>query len=118
VKKTVILVLHAVVGWATCGSTIAMGRQVLPMETTLLIHAAVAPLAFAALTCLFFRRYPASSAWGVAFTMLGVVLGLDAFVVAPFLEHSYAMFASVLGTWLPFGAIFLASYLVGRARQR
>ena len=53
--------------------------------------------------------------FAVALTMLAVVVGLDALLVAPFLEHSYAMFGSVLGTWVPFASIFAASYLVGRA---
>jgi hypothetical protein len=43
---------------------------------------------------------------------------MDALVVAPFIEHSYAMFGSVLGTWVPFALIFAASYLVGRGARR
>ena len=118
-KKLTILVLYAVVGWAICGATITVGRQMLSMDVALLIHAAVAPLTFGVLTWLFFKWFPSSSALPVALTMLGVVVGLDAFVVAPFLERSYAMFRSVLGTWMPFASIFVASYLVGRAcRQR
>jgi drug/metabolite transporter superfamily protein YnfA len=112
------LILHALVGWAICGATIGVGRQVVSMNTTLLIHAAVAPLTFAVLTWRFFRRFRASSALAVALTMLGVVVGLDAFLVAPFFERSYAMFGSVLGTWLPFASIFAASYLVGGACKR
>ena len=42
--------------------------------------------------------------------MTGVVMALDVFVVAPLFEGSYAMFRSVIGTWLPFAAIFLASW--------
>jgi len=37
---------------------------------------------------------------------------LDASIIAPFAEKSFAMFASVLGTWIPFGLIFFATYLV------
>jgi hypothetical protein len=36
-----------------------------------------------------------------------------ALVVAPLFERSFAMFASVLGTWIPFALIFLSTYLVG-----
>ena len=38
---------------------------------------------------------------------------LDALVVAPFFEKSCAMFASVIGTWLPFVAIFAACWAAG-----
>ena len=42
--------------------------------------------------------------------MTGIVLALDAIVVAPLFERSFAMFRSVIGTWLPFAAIFFASW--------
>jgi len=45
---------------------------------------------------------------------LGVVVALDLFLVAPIFETSYAMFSSVLGTWIPFVLIFAATYLTGR----
>jgi hypothetical protein len=110
---------HAVVGWAICGSTIAVGRKVLSMPHTLLIHAIVAPLVFALLSMHFFRRYPTASPIGTSLGFVGIVAGLDAFVVAPLIEHSYAMFTSALGTWIPFTSIWLSSFLVGHAfRQR
>ena len=34
-------------------------------------------------------------------------------MVAPLFERSYAMFRSALGTWIPFVAIFLASWAAG-----
>ena len=55
---------HALVGWAICGTTIAVARQVLSMPNALLVHAIVAPLAFALLSMHFFRRYPAASPLG------------------------------------------------------
>jgi hypothetical protein len=38
---------------------------------------------------------------------------MDATIVAPVFEKSYAMFASILGTWLPFPSIFVATYFTG-----
>jgi hypothetical protein len=29
-------------------------------------------------------------------------------------ERSFAMFGSILGTWIPFGLIFITTYLTGR----
>jgi hypothetical protein len=42
-----------------------------------------------------------------------IVMLLDALVVAPFFERSYGMFRSVIGTWLPFVAIFAAAWAAG-----
>jgi hypothetical protein len=101
VTKNAALVGHAVVGWAVCGGTIAVGRQILSMATTLLVHAIVAPLVFALLSMHFFRRYPAASPLRTSLGFVGIVVALDAFVVAPLIERSYAMFTSPLGTWIP-----------------
>ena len=48
-----------------------------------------------------------------ALAITGLVMALDALVVAPVFERSYAMFRSVIGTWLPFALIFLAIWLAG-----
>jgi hypothetical protein len=37
----------------------------------------------------------------------------DAGLVAPVFEKSYAMFASVWGTWVPLASIFLAAFVAG-----
>ncbi len=112
--KTVSVVIHGVVGWAICGATVAVGRLVVSMQTTLIVHAVVAPLAFGLLTWHHFSDSPGSSPRSVALSMAGIVVGLDALFVAPVLERSYEMFRSVLGTWIPFGSILAASYLAGR----
>ncbi len=111
------VVIHALVGWAICGATVAVGRQVVSMQATLWIHAVVAPAAFALLTRHHFKRFPSSSAAKTALAMVAIVVGLDAGLVAPAIERSYAMFGSVLGTWVPFASILIASYGVGRVSR-
>jgi hypothetical protein len=119
VSRNAALVGHAVVGWAICGGTIALGRQLLSMTSTLIVHAIVAPVVFALLSAHFFRRYPDAAPLRTSLALVCIVVGLDGFVVAPLVEHSYAMFASPLGTWVPFASIWLAGFLVGQAsRQR
>jgi hypothetical protein len=49
-----------------------------------------------------------------AAAFLGVVVFLDLFLAAPVFEKNYAMFSSVLGTWIPFALIFGATYLAGQ----
>jgi len=112
------LVIRGVVGWAICGATIGVGRQIVSMGATLAIHALVAPLAFGLLTWDYFHRHPNSSAGRTAFMMLGIVIALDALVVAPFFERSYTMFRSIIGTWVPFALMLPSSYLVGRTAGR
>ncbi len=88
------------------------------MGLTLTIHAIVAPAAFGILTWRHTKAHPNTSAGSLALAMLGIVVGLDALLVAPFLERSYAMFRSVLGTWLPFALIFASTYVVARRTGR
>jgi hypothetical protein len=109
---------HALAGWLVCGATVGVGRLVLSLHATLVVHAVVAPLAFGLLAWHHTRRYPDSPPVATATAMLSIVVGLDALVVAPIFERSYAMFGSVLGTWLPFLLIFTAVYLVGRLAGR
>jgi len=113
VSRNAALVGHAVVGWAACGATIAIGRQWLSMSNVLIVHAVVAPLVFALLSMHLFQRYPEATPFKTSLVLVAIVIGLDAFVVAPMIERSYAMFTSPLGTWIPFASIWLASFIVG-----
>jgi len=38
---------------------------------------------------------------------------MDAGIVAPVFQRSYNMFLNPIGTWIPFGLIFLATYFTG-----
>jgi hypothetical protein len=88
--------------------------QSVSMPTVLIVHAIVAPIAFALLSWHFFRGHVDAPPLRTSPVMVGLVIGLDGLVVAPFIEHSYAMFANPLGTWIPFASIWLASFLTGR----
>ena len=104
----------AAIGWALCGATIAVGRAAASLRSALIAHAVAAPLIFAAASFVYFRGAPFTTPFQTAVIYTGLVIVLDLAVVATFIEKSYAMFASVLGTWLPFALIFGATYLVGR----
>jgi hypothetical protein len=114
VGKAAIIVAHAIVGWALCGAIIAIGRQIFSMQTTLVIHAIGAPLLFALLSFFYFKKFGFTTPLQTAIVVLAIVIGLDLFVVAMVFEKSFAMFASVLGTWIPFALIFAATYVTGR----
>jgi len=99
----------AVAGWAACGLTFAIGRAASGVEAAVAIHLAAAPFIGAAVTRLLWRhpRHPGVAATAV--TVAGTAALLDAILVAPFIERSYAMFASPAGTWIPLALILAAS---------
>jgi len=113
-KKIAILMIHALIGWGLCGAIIAVGRRLTTMENTLIIHAVGAPLIFVLLSLVYFKFFHFTSPLATALLFIAVVVFMDVFLVGLFLEKSFAMFASFLGTWLPFLLIFLATYFTGR----
>jgi hypothetical protein len=54
---------------------------------------------------------------GGVYVVRRIVIGMDFFVVALLIQRDFAMFRSVLGTWLPFGMIFLSMFIVGLVAQ-
>jgi hypothetical protein len=118
VRKGLVLTGYSIIGWGVCGATILLGRRFLSINTTLLVHAVVAPVAFGILAWLFFKKFSQASPAAVAAAMVGIVIALDALVVAPLFERSYAMFQSLIGTWIPFASILAAAYIVGRMVAR
>ena len=111
-------VAHAVLGWALCFATIGIGQAVTTMQTTLIVHAILAPLFFIGLSWLYFRRFPDASPLATAAAFVGPVMALDFFLVALVILRDLAMFGSVLGTWIPFASIFAATYLMGQFATR
>jgi hypothetical protein len=99
----------AVGGWIACGLVFALARAMFGVNAAVVIHLLAAPVIGATVTLLLWNhpRHP----WvaGTAATMAGAAALLDAIVVAPFLERSFAMFASLAGTWVPLALIFAAS---------
>ncbi len=117
-KQIVVIVVHAVIGWAACGMVMGIGRSVTTLENALVIQLIAAPIFFALISWFYFTRFSYASPLTTALIFMGFVIGMDAFLVAPVFEKSYAMFTSVIGTWLPFAFIFLSTYLTGMVIQR
>ncbi len=117
-KKTMILLIHAVIVWALCGATVGIGRSFFSMELTLIIHAVGAPIIAALVSLVYYRRFNHATPIQTASVFLLVVVVLDAGLVAPVFEKSYGMFKSVLGTWIPFALIFLSTYITGLTVNR
>ena len=113
-KKTVVIFAHALVGWGLCGAIIGVGRSVTSMENTLIIHAIGVPIIFSIIALIYFRYFGYTSPLQTAAIFFSFAILMDFFVIALFVEKSFTMFASVLGTWIPFALIFVSTYIVGQ----
>jgi hypothetical protein len=116
-RRGISLVASGLIGWVICGVTVGIGRELLSTQTALIVHAIVAPVAFGLLAWRHFRAFPSPSPFFPSLALLAVVMAMDLFVVAPFIEGSYAMFGSILGTWVPFASILGVSYIIGRSTK-
>lgn len=79
----VFLIGLGLIGWAVCGATIGIGRSLMPVTATLLVHAVGAPAVFTLLASVYYKVLPVSSPALTACAFLAVVMVMDAFVVAP-----------------------------------
>jgi len=104
---------HALVVQALCWATMGIGRAVTSMETTLIIHLIGAPIFAFVVSAFYFKRFNYTTPLQTAAVFISVILFLDFFVVALMIEKSLEMFASPIGTWIPFTLIFVSTYLTG-----
>jgi hypothetical protein len=117
-RQGLVLLAFGLVGWGICGGIINIGRPLIGVQTTVVVHAIAVPFVFGGLAWLYYHFFGYTSALQTALVFTGLVMLLDAGIIAPLAEKSYAMFTSILGTWIPFGLIFLSTYLVGWAFER
>ena len=95
-----------------------IGRKLWSLDTALRVHLIAAPvLAFLVSAIHVWLALDFNPALRAAL-MTGLVILLDAVVVAPIFERSYDMFRSAIGTWIPFVLIFIASLAAGIALPR
>jgi hypothetical protein len=55
--KLFIILAHAFVGWVLCAATMGIGMAVTSMQTTLILHAIAAPVFFACVSLVYFRKF-------------------------------------------------------------
>jgi hypothetical protein len=118
IREILILLLHAFIGWALCGAVMMIGRELMSINTTLIVHAAATPVVYTFLSLFYFKKFAYTSPFVTAFVFLHFVILMDFFVVGLFIEKSLEMFTSPLGTWVPFLLIFLTTFLVGSAVKK
>jgi hypothetical protein len=113
VKEIAIIAVHAFVGWMLCGAIVMIGREIWSIETTLIVHAAGVPVVFALISLSYFTYFAFTTPPQTATIFMLAAIFLDVIIVATFIEKSFEMFTSFLGTWLVFGLIFLTTYVAG-----
>lgn len=108
-KKVIVILVLAFVGWALCAAIMRIGTAVTSVMNTLIVHAIGAPIVFALISLLYFRKLQHATPLQTAVVFVAFVILMDFFVVAILIQRSLEMFASVLGTWIPFVLIFLST---------
>jgi hypothetical protein len=114
-KKLLLPLIFAFVGWAFCAAIMGIGPTITSMRNTLIVHAIGGPLCFALLAYIYHKKIAGISPFALAAIFIGFVILVDFFLVAMLILKSFEMFTSLVGTWLPFTLIFLASFFVGRS---
>jgi len=112
-RKFITILLHAFVGWALCAATMGIGMATMTIQNTLIVHAIGAPIFFALVSLIYFKKFNYTTPIQTALIFVGFVIAVDFFVVALLINRSLEMFASLLGTWIPFVLIFVSTYLTG-----
>jgi hypothetical protein len=113
VQKASVLLAHAFVGWMLCAATMGIGMAVISLDNTLIVHAIAAPIFFAGVSLVYFRKFHYTSPLQTAVIFIAFVIAMDFFVVALLINRSFDMFTSLIGTWIPFALIFTSTYLTG-----
>lgn len=112
-KQISIIIFLGALGWALCGVIMFIGMSVMDLQTTLIVHAIGAPIIFSLISLFYFRKFNFTSPLQTAIAFFLIVILMDFFIVALIINRSFDMFLSPLGTWIPFGLIFLSTYLTG-----
>jgi menaquinone-dependent protoporphyrinogen oxidase len=109
---------HGLAGWGLCAGVMALLLATASVKTALVLHALAAPLIFALVARHYFRRRGAREPWPVALAFTATVALLDYLVVATLVVHSFVMFGSLLGVWLPLALIFIVTWATGEVVAR
>jgi hypothetical protein len=113
-KRTLIILAHAFIGWAICGAIMGIGMNITTMQNTLIAHAIGGPVAFGLIAWFYFKKFNYTGPLQTAIIFISFVILVDFFLVALMINKSLDMFRSPLGTWIPFTLIFLVVWGVGK----
>lgn len=107
------LLAHGFAGWALCAAVMGILLSVASLGVAIAVHAVLAPMIFVMLAVHYFRARGARDPMPTALAWTSIVVSLDAAIVAGAVLRDFSMFGSFAGTWLPFGLIFLVTWITG-----
>jgi menaquinone-dependent protoporphyrinogen oxidase len=110
------LMAYGTMGWLLCVAVMWGLPPVLNSTVASAVHAVAAPLIFAVVARHYFRQRGSRDALWTAAAFVAITALLDLVVIAGAVQHSPAIFASVLATWVPLLLIFLMTWMVGELR--
>jgi hypothetical protein len=112
-RKLITILVHAFVGWTLCAATMGIGMATTSVANALIIHAIGAPIFFTIVSLIYFNKFNYTRPLQTAIIFVSFVITVDFFGVALLINRNLEMFASLLGTWVPFALIFTSTYLTG-----
>ena len=101
------------IGQMGCWGLMIGGQAVTTLDNALIIHAIGAPIVFAFVSFVYFKKLNYTKPLVTAIAFVAVVVLMDLFVVSLLIEQNFDMFLSPIGTWIPFALIFASTYLTG-----
>jgi hypothetical protein len=112
------VIVFGFIGQMGCWGLMIGGQAVTTLENALIIHAIGAPIVFALVSFIYFKKlnYTKPSITAVAF--VAVVVLMDFFIVSLLINQNFDMFLSPIGTWIPFALIFTSTYLTGSIARK
>lgn len=112
-RHVIITLAFGVFGWLLCGIVKNVSLYVYDPDVALLANAAAAPIFFSLIIHYYNRRHCYFSPTQTAVMVTGVFAALEFFVSALLLQGDLHLFAGLLGAWIPFTLVFIASWLTG-----
>jgi len=113
IKEALILLVNAIIIYFVCFAVMGLSMATLPIDTALVAHAIAAPFVSAIFSYIYYKKFNYTSPLITAIVIVATVILLDFFLTATIILQDYAMFYSLIGTWIPFALIFIAALIVG-----
>ncbi len=113
IKEALILLVNAIIIYFVCFAVMGLSMATLPIDAALVAHAVAAPFVSAIFSYIYYKKFNYTSPLITAIVIVATVILLDFFLTATIILQDYAMFYSLIGTWIPFALIFIAALIVG-----
>lgn len=112
-SEVIVILFHAFIGWFLCGATMGIGQATTTIDNALIIHAVAAPIILFLISAVYFTKFNYTSPLLTAVIFVSFIILMDFFLVSMIILQNFEMFYSLMGTWIPFGLMFLSIWITG-----